>query len=78
MSPHLSLSQIIESIDKLSLEEQNQLFKKLAQKKQQQEHLLLNIPVTLTYNPLLDEVIESIETYRQKVDQEDSQQVETP
>ena len=78
MSPHLSLSQIIESIDKLSLEEQNQLFEKLAQKKQQQEHLLLNIPVTLTYNPLLDEVIESIETYRQKVDQEDSQQVETP
>ncbi len=34
MSPHLSLSQIIESIDKLCLEEQNQLFKKLAQKKQ--------------------------------------------
>jgi hypothetical protein len=78
MTPHLSLSQIIESIDQLSLEEQNQLFEKLAQKKQQQEHLLLNIPVTLTYNPLLDEVIESIETYRQKVDQEDSQQVETP
>jgi hypothetical protein len=78
MIPHLSLSQIIESIDQLSLEEQNQLFEKLAQKKQQQEHLLLNIPVTLTYNPLLDEVIESIETYRQKVDQEDSQQVETP
>ncbi|MDB9395801.1 hypothetical protein [Microcystis aeruginosa] len=78
MTPHLSLSQIIESIDQLSLEEQNQLLEKLAQKKQQQEHLLLNIPVTLTYNPLLDEVIESIETYRQKVDQEDSQQVETP
>ena len=78
MTPHLSLSQIIESIDQLSLEEQNQLFEKLAQKKQQQEHLLLNIPVTLTYNPLLDEVIESIETYRQKVDQEDSQQVEIP
>ncbi|TRU04112.1 MAG: hypothetical protein EWV60_21150 [Microcystis sp. Msp_OC_L_20101000_S702] len=78
MTPHLSLSQIIGSIDKLSLEEQNQLFEKLAQKKQQQEHPLLNIPVTLTYNPLLDEVIESMETYRQKVDQEDSQQVETP
>ena len=78
MTPHLSLSQIIESIDQLSLEEQNQLFEKLAQKKQQQEYPLLNIPVALTYNPLLDEVIESIETYRQKVDQEDSQQVETP
>lgn len=36
MTPHLSLSQIIESIDQLSLEEQNQLFEKLAQKKQQQ------------------------------------------
>ncbi|MFM7907318.1 MAG: hypothetical protein ACKPA9_19860 [Microcystis sp.] len=78
MIPHLSLSQIIESIDQLSLEEQNQLLEKLAQKKQQQEHSLLNIPATLTYNPLLDEVIESIETYRQKVDQEDSQQVEIP
>ncbi|TRU27325.1 MAG: hypothetical protein EWV92_20480 [Microcystis aeruginosa Ma_MB_S_20031200_S102] len=78
MTAHLSLSQIIESIDQLSLEEQNQLLEKLAQKKQQQEHSLLNIPATLTYNPLLDEVIESIETYRQKVDQEDSQQVEIP
>jgi hypothetical protein len=36
MTPHLSLSQIMGSIDKLSLEEQNQLFEKLAQKKQQQ------------------------------------------
>lgn len=36
MTPHLSISQIIESIDQLSLEEQNQLFEKLAQKKQQQ------------------------------------------
>ena len=78
MTPHLSLSQIIESIDQLSLKENNKLFENLARKKKQQEHPLLNIPATLTYNPLFDEVIESIETSRQQVDQDDSQQVETP